>query len=56
VPDTVARVAGLGIDVRLIHLNHTNALWDDQVAIAELEPAGVRVGRRGDSWRLDASD
>jgi pyrroloquinoline quinone biosynthesis protein B len=47
VADTARRVGGLEADVRVIHLNHTNALLTGAPA-----PAGVRVTAEGDAWRI----
>ncbi|MBX3051547.1 MAG: MBL fold metallo-hydrolase [Caldilineaceae bacterium] len=50
--DTTERAAGTACDVRLIHLNHTNPLWDDSVERAWVEERGIGVGATGDRWVL----
>ncbi len=50
--DTAERAAGAACDVRLIHLNHTNPLWDDGVERAWVAARGVGVGATGDRWLL----
>lgn len=48
-----ARAAGWAGEAVLVHLNHTNALLDDDAAAAGWAAArGVVVGREGDSWAL----
>jgi pyrroloquinoline quinone biosynthesis protein B len=49
--DTAARLAGVGCEVRLIHLNHTNDLLDDP---GERARVGLPIATTGDRWRLDA--
>lgn len=54
--DTAERAAaanpGSDCDVRLIHLNHTNPLWDDGPERAWVAERGVGVGAIGDRWSL----
>ena len=50
--DTAERAAGAACDVRLVHLNHTNPLWDDGPERAWVAERGVGVGATGDRWRL----
>jgi len=52
--DTTERAAAAGTecDVRLIHLNHTNPLWDDGPERAWVAERGVGVGATGDRWVL----
>jgi hypothetical protein len=50
--ETARRVTGLATDVRLIHLNHTNPLWEDGPEQRALRALGVTVGQRGDRWEL----
>jgi pyrroloquinoline quinone biosynthesis protein B len=50
--DTAERAAGADCDVRLIHLNHTNPLWDDGVERAWVGERGVGVGATGQQWAL----
>ncbi len=50
--DTTERAAGADCDVRLIHLNHTNPLWDDSMERAWVTERGVGVGATGDRWQL----
>jgi pyrroloquinoline quinone biosynthesis protein B len=50
--DTAERAAGADCDVRLIHLNHTNPLWDDGPERAWVAERGVGVGATGDKWVL----
>jgi len=45
VVDTMRRLGGLADRVRLVHLNHTNPLWDDE---APATAHGFRVARDGD--------
>lgn len=52
--DTAERAAGAACDVRLIHLNHTNPLWDDGPERAWVQERGVGVGATGDRWDLSA--
>ncbi|RME52179.1 MAG: pyrroloquinoline quinone biosynthesis protein PqqB [Caldilineae bacterium] len=48
----VARDAGLLCDVRLVHLNHTNPLWDPGPERAWLREQGLDIAERGDRWQL----
>ena len=50
--DTTERAAGADCAVRLIHLNHTNPLWDDGPERAWVVERGVGVGATGDRWLL----
>ncbi|MBI3957776.1 MAG: pyrroloquinoline quinone biosynthesis protein PqqB [Chloroflexi bacterium] len=50
--DTTERATGADCDVRLIHLNHTNPLWDDGVERAWVTERGIGVGATGDRWVL----
>lgn len=52
--DTAERAAAAGTDcdVRLIHLNHTNPLWDDGIERAWVSERGVGVGATGERWVL----
>lgn len=50
--DTTERAAGAVCDARLIHLNHTNPLWDDGSERAWVTERGVGVGATGDRWLL----
>jgi pyrroloquinoline quinone biosynthesis protein B len=50
--DTAQRAAGANCDVRLIHLNHTNPLWDDGPERAWVVERGVGVGATGERWSL----
>jgi pyrroloquinoline quinone biosynthesis protein B len=52
VPDTVARLAGSGCEVVLIHLNHTNPLLDSGPEREAVARRGARVGAQGDRWAL----
>lgn len=47
-----AAKAGSDCDVRLIHLNHTNPLWDDGPERAWVAERGVGVAATGDRWSL----
>ena len=49
VVETMRRLAGLGDRVRLVHLNHTNPLWDDD---APATSRGFRVAREGETFEL----
>lgn len=49
VVDTMQRLAGLGDRVRLIHLNHTNPLWDDE---GPARARGFRLGQEGETLAL----
>lgn len=47
--ETMDRLEGLGGRVRLIHLNHSNPLWDDESpAVAR----GFRVAREGETFAI----
>jgi hypothetical protein len=52
VTDTVAQLAGVACDVRLIHLNHTNPLLAPGPERDWLEAQGMRVAAFGDRWTL----
>jgi len=49
VPDTMARLAGLGDRVRFLHLNHSNPLWEDPRPVEE---RGFHLAREGESFDL----
>jgi len=49
VVETMDRLAGLGPRVRLVHLNHTNPLWDDATPATS---RGFAVAREGEEWEL----
>ena len=49
VVETMERLAGLGPRVRLVHLNHTNPLWDDD---APATSRGFRVACEGETFEL----
>lgn len=49
VPDTMERLAGLGDRVRLLHLNHSNPLWEDARPVEE---RGFRLAREGEAFDL----
>ncbi len=42
----------VGCQVKLIHLNHTNPLWDPGPEREWLAEQGVGVGKEGERWRL----
>ncbi len=48
VGETMQRLARLAPRVRFVHLNHTNRLLFDAVALREVERRGFRVARDGD--------
>jgi pyrroloquinoline quinone biosynthesis protein B len=50
--DTAARARSSGCDVRIIHMNHTNPLWEDGVERAQLRAMGIEVGSELDKWEL----
>ena len=50
--DTVARLAGVDCDVRLIHLNHTNPLLESGPERGWLTVRGIEVGSFGERWSL----
>jgi len=50
--DTAERAAGTACDVYLIHLNHTNPLWDDSVERAWMAERDVGIGATGQHWML----
>jgi len=52
VKDTVARLAGVDCDVRLVHLNHTNPLFRCGPERLWLEEQGFGVGSFGERWTL----
>lgn len=49
VTDTMDRLAALAPRVRLVHLNHTNPLWDDDTPATS---RGFRVAREGEEIEL----
>ena len=49
VVETMERLTGLGDRVRLVHLNHTNPLWDDE---APATSRGFRVAREGETFEV----
>lgn len=49
VVETMDRLAGLESRVRLVHLNHTNPLWDDD---SPATSRGFRVAREGETFEL----
>jgi len=49
VVETMERLAGLGDRVRLVHLNHTNPLWDDETPAAS---RGFRLAREGETFEM----
>lgn len=51
--DTARQLACPGVDVRLVHLNHSNPLHYPGPARDQLAAQGVAVGLPGDRWRLD---
>jgi pyrroloquinoline quinone biosynthesis protein B len=51
--DTAERLAGVGCDVRLIHLNHSNPLLAPGPERDWLAARGLGLGARGNRWRLD---
>lgn len=53
VVDTARRLAGVGADVRLVHLNHSNPLHGPGPARDWLAAQGLGVGQPGDRWHLD---
>ena len=53
VRETARRLAGIGADVRLVHLNHSNPLHHPGPERAWLAARGLAVGLPGDRWRLD---
>ena len=52
VTDTVARLAHCEKSVVLIHLNHSNALYQKGVATDWVAENGLQVGATGQMWRL----
>ena len=50
--ETAQRVQGTACQVKLIHLNHTNPLWDPGPERAWLAEQGVGVGEEGERWEL----
>jgi pyrroloquinoline quinone biosynthesis protein B len=49
VTDTMERLEGLGGKVRLLHLNHSNPLWEDD---GPVRARGFAVAREGESFPL----
>jgi pyrroloquinoline quinone biosynthesis protein B len=49
VTDTMDRLSDLAARVRLVHLNHTNPLWDDDTPATS---RGFRVAREGEEFPL----
>jgi len=50
--DTAARLAGVGAEVVLIHLNHSNPLHEEGPAQRAMLAAGLVPGKRGMRWTL----
>lgn len=50
--DTAARLSGVPAEVHLIHLNHTNPLYQDGPERAWLTAQGLHIGRFGARWQL----
>jgi len=55
VTDSMRRLSARATRVRFIHLNHTNRLLFDRVALDEVEAAGFRVARDGDVMALETA-
>jgi len=55
VTDSMRRLSTRAARVRFIHLNHTNRLLFDRVALDEVEAAGFRVARDGDVMALETA-
>jgi len=50
--DTANRLVGANCDVRFVHLNHTNILFDLDMANRISKIYGVNIGKKGDCWSL----
>ncbi|MFC2015525.1 MBL fold metallo-hydrolase [Chloroflexota bacterium] len=51
--DTAERLAGVGCEVRLLHLNHSNPLVNQGPEREWLAQRGIGLGELGIRWRLD---
>ena len=52
VMDTVNRLSGTNCDVRLVHMNHTNALYNADLAHDLSRKFMIKVANNGDWWTL----
>ena len=52
VMDTIDRLGDAQCDIRLVHLNHTNVLFNLDLAHELSQKYGVKVGINGDWWSL----
>ncbi|GAX82745.1 hypothetical protein CEUSTIGMA_g10171.t1 [Chlamydomonas eustigma] len=53
IPHTMHKLQGLGSKVRLIHMNHTNPVWDPRsIQSQELEKQGFQTGVQGSVFTL----
>jgi hypothetical protein len=50
--DTAERLHRPNCEVVMVHLNHTNPLWQNGPQRAWLTERGLRVGAMGDVWML----
>ncbi len=50
--DTLRDVSGVNTEIVLVHLNHTNPLWQPGKEQDFVSSADIKVGKRGDSWQL----
>lgn len=52
VVDTLCRLSGVETEAVLIHINHTNPIYQDKMKIGQVTEAGLKVGKRGMRWYL----
>lgn len=50
--DTLERLSGVTTEAVLIHINHTNPIYQDETIIAQVLSAGLNVAKRGMRWAL----
>lgn len=50
--DSIKTFEGWDVEIRFIHLNHSNQLLSDESLVAQLRNAGFDIGRREDLWQL----
>ncbi|MBI4244545.1 MAG: pyrroloquinoline quinone biosynthesis protein PqqB [Planctomycetes bacterium] len=53
IDDSCKLLKGLKTDIRFIHLNHTNPLYNKSKEKEIFEHSGFKIGRKGDRWQLD---
>ena len=50
--DSIKTFEGWDVEIRFIHLNHSNPLLSNEQLVTELETRGFNLGKRGDVWKL----